>query len=89
MERKEEICRIVKRYYNDSNKESLEVLESKYLDMFLNTNLSLDEIEKKVKKALESKERPKDNSYMFYIIALGVFLAIIIAIFALIKNVVK
>lgn len=89
MKRKEEICEIIKRYYNKSSKESLEVLESKYLDMFLNTNLSLDEIEKKIKKALGSKEKPNDNSYKFYIISLVVLLAVIIGIFALVKSVVK
>lgn len=88
MKRKEEICNIVKKYYDDSNKESIEVLEGRFLDMFLNTNLSIEDIDKKIKKALEPRYKvlPKDNSYLTYICVLAISMSVVICIFALIKN---
>lgn len=55
MKRKEAICNLVEDYYKKYDvlhSKSLEVLQNKVLEMFLNTNLSIDEINLKLQELL-------------------------------------
>lgn len=55
MKRKEAICHLVEDYYKEYDilhSKSLEVLQNKALEMFLNTNLSIDEINLKLQELL-------------------------------------
>lgn len=87
MKRKKEIEKLVELYYNEykvlQNK-SIEILKKEIIDMFYNTNLSIDEIEEKLKEMVKAKNgkktdaKKKDKKEQIYIIT--VLVALLIAL---------